>query len=676
MREHSPIRDLETIWITMPDKRRLAGRIWMPANAEDEPVPAIFEFIPYRLRDRTRLRDESMHPRFAARGYASVRVDIGGSGDSDGLLEDEYLQQELQDACDIIAWIADQPWCSGLVGMMGKSWGAYNSFQVAALQPPALKAIIPVMGTDDRWAECIHFNGAALLNDNFWWGSIMHLYNALPPDPEVVGENKWKELWQDRLEGAEFWPERWLRHQTRDAFWRHGSICEDYSKIKVPVYFMGGWADLYRDTPFRIAEHLKGPCKVLMGPWAHLYPHEGVPGPAVDFIDEATRWWDFWLKGLDTGIMDEPRLRFWLQDWSEPASWYAERPGRWVEESTWPTPKVSSRRFWLNEEVLADEPAKSADALSVCSPQDQGKAAGDFVSFACHGDQPIDQRLDEGGALTFRSAAFDHRVDILGQPSIDLVVSADQDQALVAAVLVDEAPSGGQCVITRGFFNLSHRNGSEKVTPVNPGQEMAVRLQFHGIGWHLAPGHRLVLHLSSTYWPILFPSPKPVTLTLRPGTSQISVPVRDRSAVDPVPRTLASPPPSPPRPITALRDGSVERDVTIDLIEGTVIHRQHLDGGRYGAPGRVRLDDIDTEVSYVMDRIYSIQPDDPLSAVLTMKQVHEISRQESWQATVISNAQMTATEDDFVLEASLECRDGSEVFFERQWSSRIPRNGM
>lgn len=373
--------------------------------------------------------------------------------------------------------------------------------------------------------------------------------------------------------------------------------------------------------------------------------------------------------------MEEPRLRFWLQEWAEPASWYAERPGRWVEETTWPAASVSRQRFWLNTGGLDGDPETATASMSVCSPQDHGKASGDLVSFACHGDQPIDQRLDEGGALTFRSAPLEHAVDVLGQPSIELTISADQTQAFVAAVLVDEAPSGGQSVITRGFFNLNHRDGPDRVTPVTPGEEMTVSLGFHGIGWQLAPGHRLVLHLSSTYWPIVFPSPKPVTLTLASGLSSLNLPVRASSGDEPRARDLPPVPPSAPKPITALSEGKVERDVVVDLIDGTVTHRQYLAGGRYGAPSRVRLDDTGAEISYIMDRIYTIQPDDPLSAKLVMKQVHELARRDTWETKVTTYAEMTATEDEFILEASLECRDGDEVFAERQWSDRIPREG-
>ena len=376
------IRVIETVWIPMPDGARLAARIWIPEGAEAAPLPAILEYIPYRRRDRMRIRDESMHPVLAAAGYVSIRVDMRGSGDSDGLMTDEYSDQETQDGVDVIAWIAAQDWCDGKVGMFGKSWGAYNSFQVAAKRPPALKAIAPVMGTDDRWREDIHFYGGVLTNDNFWWGSIMQSFNAGPPDPQIVGADRWRDIWKARLDAMTLWPAQWLEHQTHDAMWRRGSICENYADVEVPVYFFGGWADLFRDTPFRIAEHLKGPVKVLMGPWAHLYPHEGIPAPKVDFLGELIRWWDHWLKGRDTGLMDEPALRFWLQDGVTPSAFQAERPGRWVEERSWPSPDVIEDVLWLNGAGLGAKADTGGEDLTIASPTDYGKASGDMCSFA------------------------------------------------------------------------------------------------------------------------------------------------------------------------------------------------------------------------------------------------------------------------------------------------------
>src|SRR6478735_8786395 len=130
------VREIEHAWIPLSDGTRLAMRLWLPNDAELEPVPALLEYLPYRKRDGTVERDALTHPYFAAHGYASVRVDIRGSGESEGVLTDEYSQQELLDGVEVIAWLAAQSWCSGQVGMFGISWGGFNALQVAALRPP------------------------------------------------------------------------------------------------------------------------------------------------------------------------------------------------------------------------------------------------------------------------------------------------------------------------------------------------------------------------------------------------------------------------------------------------------------------------------------------------------------------------------------------------------------
>lgn len=664
----------ETVWIPMPDGAELAARIWMPEGAETNPFPAILEYIPYRRRDRTRLRDESMHPHFARAGYVSIRVDMRGSGDSDGVMLDEYSEQEIQDGHDTVEWIAAQPWCDGNVGMFGKSWGAYTSFQVAATRPSALKAIAPVMGTDDRWLEDIHFYGGVLTNDNFWWGSIMQLYNAMPPDPEIVGEQNWRAMWKERLEAMRFWPALWLGHQLHDGMWRRGSISENYEAVNIPIYYFGGWADLFRDTPFRIAERLKGPVKVLMGPWAHLYPHEGSPRPKVDFLGEIIRFWDHHLKGKDTGLMDEPRLRFWIPDSVHPAGQHVERPGRWVEEVSWPSPNVEDRQLWLNEGSLGIAP-EQGKAMSICSPQSFGSAGGDMCSFAIPGDMPTDCRIDAAGALLFRTAPVNDNLDILGQPKIALTVTADRPQAFVAALLVDEAPDGAQNLISRGFCNLTHRNSDTAPEPVVPGEEVCVTVPLHGIGYRLPKGHRLMVQIASAYWPILWPAPEPVTLTLRPGTSSLHLPLRTADATAPEPRPLREPPATAmPKPSARLREGSMSRTHIRDLATGVLSERVFIDGGVFGPVGRMRLD-TGTELGDVSERVYAIHPDDPLSARATMEQDSLLERGD-WKVHIKTRSEMTATRTDFILDARVECWDGEVLFHEVDWHHVIPRNGM
>jgi putative CocE/NonD family hydrolase len=665
------ITSFETIWIPMPDGAKLAARLWLPEIAKTKPVPAILEYIPYRRRDKTRMRDESMHPLLAEAGYASLRVDMRGTGDSDGVMLDEYDHIETQDGVDVIAWMAEQDWCDGHVGMFGKSWGAYNSFQVAAKRPPELKAIAPVMGTDDRWLEDIHFYGGVLTNDNFWWGTIMQLYNALPPDPDIVGD-EWRQKWKQRLDSMCFWPAMWLEHQTHDEMWRRGSISEHYDDINVPVYFFGGWADLFRDTPFRIAQHLKSPVKILMGPWAHLYPHEAIPSPRIDFMAELIRFWDHYLKGQDTGLMDEPRYRFYLQDSIEPSGTRTHTNGIWVEDTAWPSQKSTNHILYLNNNRLSMT-AEEGEEMTICSPQTFGASGGDMCSFAIPGDMPADARIDAGGALNFVGDPIDDAMAILGQPSINVLVKADKPQGFISALLIDQAPSGTMYVISRGFANLMHRNSDTDPEPVVPGEEMKINIPLHGTGYRLAKGHRLVVQIGSTYWPMLWPSPEPVTLTLSAGRSQLHLPLYDASVL--AERELIEPPIQTPEGMTTVREGSMERSVKMDMTTGEQISRFYIDGGVFGPVGTRRIEETGTTISSISDRVYRIHPDDPLCAKASMKQECIFERQE-WKATIKTTASMKADKTHFYLDATVTCLDGEETFHHINWQHKIARKGM
>jgi putative CocE/NonD family hydrolase len=658
----------ETIWIHLPDGTRLAARLWLPHGAAETPVPALVEYIPYRRRDRTRLRDESLHPGLAARGYASLRIDMRGTGDSDGVMTDEYTEQEIQDGVDTIAWIADQPWCSGAVGMFGKSWGAFTAFQIAARRPPALKAIVPVMGTDDRFSEDIHFYGGVMGTDNFWWGAIMQLLNAMPPDPAIVGQDRWRDIWRTRLEAMTFWPAEWSRHQTRDAFWKHGSICEDYGAVDIPVLYVGGWADLYRNTAFRIAEHLPGPVSVIMGPWAHLYPHEGSPAPKIDFIAEAAAFFDRHLRGDGD---DAPSLRFWMQTGPQQDE---VSPGHWIAEPGWPSPNVANSTFWLNAGTL-DDTARPTDALMTgATRQTFGASGGDMCSFAIPGDLPSDGRQDSAGALAFRSEPLEDALEILGAGAVQLTLATNQSKAFVVALLYDEAPEGDQHLVARGFANLMHRNGNDHSVPVPPGEEVSVTVTLNAAARRIVPGHRLMLKIASTYWPALWPAPEPVTLTLRPGDSSLTLPIR-RVLSEGDPRALPEPPLSAPPAMTTLREGSMERTLTTDPDTGIETHRLYIDGGVFGPVGKIRLDEIGTELADISERIYQIHPDEPLSARAVMRQEAGFHR-DDWSVRIVTQAEMTASAEAFHFTASVACFDGDSLFFEVAWDDTVPRTAM
>ncbi len=429
-------REIEHTWVPMPDGVRLAARIWLPAGAEKAPVPAIFNYNPYYNHILTRPEDDARFPYFAGHGYACVRVDIRGSGNSEGLPMDEYVKQEQDDGCEIIKWIAKQPWCSGAVGMEGLSWSGFNSLQIAARRPPALKAIITHCSTDDRYANDAHYRGGCIVGDMFGWGTVFLEIQGQPSDPAITGESGWRERWLERLNAVEFNLGTWMKHQHKDAFWKHASVDEEFSQITCPVYAIGGWVDGYTNTVGRLLAGLKVPRKGLIGPWTHTYPHTGVPGPAIGYLAEARRWWDHWLKDEKTGIMDEPMLRVWMQN-HVPDPEIPDVPGRWVAEATWPSPRIAPQTFFLNDLAQLGASAGEETRVELEPLQTVGIASGNWCpsgAGAAEGlriEMALDQRLDDARSLVFDSAPLEEDIEILGAPELNLDVAVDRRVAYI-----------------------------------------------------------------------------------------------------------------------------------------------------------------------------------------------------------------------------------------------------
>jgi uncharacterized protein len=662
------VRVIENSWITMADGCRLAARIWLPADAEISPVPAILEYIPYRKRDFTRGRDEPMHHYFAGHGYAAVRVDLRGSGDSDGILLDEYLQQEHDDALEVIRWIAQQGWCSGAVGMMGKSWGGFNALQVAARRPPALKAIITVCSTDDRYLDDVHYMGGCLLNENLTWGSVLMSYNACPPDPELVGE-RWRNMWRDRLEHAVFFPEIWLEHPHRDEYWKHGSVCEDYQAIACPVYAIGGWSDAYSNAISRLLAGLKVPRKGLIGPWAHLYPHDGVPGPAIGFLQEALRWWDHWLKRADTGIMAEPMLRVWMQESVAPKPFHKHRRGRWVAEAQWPSPRIKPRRLWLNADRLSDA-ALDETQLELRSPQTTGLDAGEWCGFGAPGEAPPDQRGDDGCSLTFDSETLRDRTEIFGAPIVTLELAADRPVALIAVRLNDVAPDGTSDRITYGLLNLTHRENHEQPLALEPGKRYVVSVTLNDIAHALPEGHKIRVAVSTCYWPIAWPAPQPVTLSLFTGNSFVDLPVRPPDPSDATLRRFAAPQRAAAE-VTELRPAALKRIIERNRATDETVYTISSDVD-LNSPKLVRIDAIDLEIGHTMLKRFRISEADPDGAQAEVI-LKTWFRRGSWKTRIETHTRFSSTADDFVLQGELAAYEGGEIFFTRAWNRRVKR---
>ncbi|EDO31560.1 predicted protein, partial [Nematostella vectensis] len=532
------IEEVPLVWIELKDETRLAATLWMPSVREDgsEPSNVIFfpEFLPYNRMGWTKIPDNLQYPKLASHGFVGVRVDMRGSGDSEGLYFDEYKRQEQKDCCEVIDWISKQEWSNGSVGMLGMSWGGFNALQVAALQPPALKAIVSVYSSDDRYADDIHYIGGCVMGiGGLAWASKMALWNARPPDPLSVGK-RWVEMWKHRLHHSSYpWMNTWLSHQTRDDYWKHASICEDFSQISCPVLLIGGWADLYTNCVFRMAESLTCPLKAIVGPWSHCWPANGVtPGPAIDHVEVMRQWFGCHLKGETNGAMEQPNLRIYMkqvkmpQNLSDMKDW----PGEWICEEQWPSTNIVSHLFSLcqkSEKLVritstqesrdTTQKTRSIQSDPVCGINGGYNMAGNAS------DLPTDQSHDDRLSLCWDSYALKHDVSVLGFPEVELELSSDQPQAQIAVRLCDVFPDGSSTLISRGILNLTHRegHGPESVKALEPGKQYTIKIQLDATGHVVQQGNTLRLAVSPSYFPVVWPSPTPTTLNIHYGVLRL-----------------------------------------------------------------------------------------------------------------------------------------------------------
>lgn len=656
----------EDMGIVMPDGCRLSARVWLPDDAEVHPVPAVLEYIPYRKRDGTLPRDEMMHAYMAGHGYACVRVDMRGNGDSEGLMTDEYTQQEMDDALVVIDWLSRQPWCNGAVGMMGKSWGGFNCLQAAFNQPPALKAVVSVCATTDRFADDIHYKGGCLLGENFGWGAVMLSYSSRPPDPVLRPD--WREMWLERLEHEPWLAPHWAALQERGSYWKHGSVGEDYARMQTPVLIWGGWADNYMNTVAHLVENVPAPCKGIVGPWVHQYPHTAVPGPQVGFLQIALRWWDRWLKDIPNGAEDDPAYRVWMMDSAPPDASARHRPGHWVAEMAWPSPRVSPQSLSLmpEREVGAavgylGQGEGAGFAMTIATPQHLGLRAGEFFPMGLNAEMPGDQREDDAMSVCFDGDPLAGGMDLLGAARVTLRLSSDRPLGFVVARLCDVRPDGASVRIAHGMLNLCHRDGAERPRPMVPGEAVTVSFDLDQMAYRLAPGHHLRLALSNSYWPFVWPSPEAGALMLIGGTLHLPVHAGSGSEWDPPPAEHAA-----PWKNRVIRPGKTRRYVEQDLISGlqTLVVEDDLGDAENLTHGLC--------TGETMSERWEIHPTDPLSARAVHVWEQRLSRGD-WSVRTRAEAEMTGTADALRMKAVLRAWEGDDLVFERDWDHRVTR---
>jgi len=497
---------MESGWIPMKDGIRLAVTLYMPNGGKaGEKFPAVLEYHPYRKDDGTAQRDYELYSYFVRRGYVCARVDIRGFGNSEGVPTDrEYSEQEQLDGLQIISWLAHQPWSNGNVGMMGISWSGFNSLQMAMRHAPELKAIIAVDATAELFHDDVHYMDGMAHVDEFELNMDMAPGMTGAPDYTL----------DEKVLGPRFdappWSLLYLKHQHDGPFWR--SPVRPYSEIRIPCFIIGGLLDGYRDSITDMLQQTKAPLKAIVGPWNHTFPHDAVPGPEIEWRAEAVRWWDYWLKGRDTGVLNDPRLVIYMQHWHPPDPNLPNVPGEWRREDSWPPRDVRDTVFFPQPNHTLQNTAPATEVHQLKYVPSIGVEAGFWWGELLSDPRPVD-----AFSLVYDSAPLREDVAILGRPRALLKASATAPLADWFARLSDVAPDGTVTQITGAGINGAQRESMTERRALEPGRVYPLDIAMHLTSWVFPKGHRIRLAVSNALWPMILPTPYSMTTSLELG---------------------------------------------------------------------------------------------------------------------------------------------------------------
>ena len=679
--------------IVVRDGTELSANIWRPLAGEGNTAdgskggrfPAILEMIPYGKDNWRRNADVSRGEWFAARGFALCRLDVRGTGSSGGVATDEYTAEETLDGYDAVEWLAARPWCSGDVGMWGISYGGFTSIQVAALRPSHLRAIVPVMATDDRYLDDVHYRGGCVTASELSQYAVSQVaMNARPPDASFRGAAG-RDEWRARLEATPPWLFAWLRHQTDGPYWRQGSLAPDCDAIEVPILNIGGWHDSYVDPAFRMQARCAVPSHTLVGNWVHSWPHSAYPSPNLDELHEIGRFFDRHLNGVENGWEDEPAVVWFEREYTPPAAFPATLAGRWRASSAYPHPSTAVRGWAFGVESLVED--GSADEAVDEFRHTPTTGTHGPLSWGAGGAPnglARDLRPDESAGPTYTSAPLDAPLQVLGVPEVVVHVEVDAPVATLSVRLSDVGPDGTSALVSAGVLNLTHRRSHATPEPMRPGEVEEVRVPLRTAGYRWLRGHRLRVAISSSLWPTLWPSPYAATFRLHRGAavpSRLELPVVPPAggAGDlPVPDFRTEPPDLRwPAPEALDGDGPARTDQPVwrieeDVLDGSVTVRFHdggedllEDGRRLYAAESIRMTAWDADPARAeldADVVYRWQEVEPeRNGELTRIEIRAVSQQRS-------------TVSDFDLSVRLEVDVDGERFFDRSWQETIPRH--
>jgi len=660
--------EIKEVWIPMPDGVRLAASLFMPADRQESATfPILLEYLPYR-KDESRNSQFGLVSYFVARDYIVARVDIRGTGASEGrLIAYEYTDQELDDCEAVIDWLSKQAWSTGSIGMFGISWGAFNSIQTAMRNPPALKAIVAVQGTDDLFRDDCHFIDGLMHIDSYEFGQ--DAYNILPAPPDYILDESY---FRDRFD-TEPWLLIYKRHQRAGPFWNRASLNTDYSSIRIPAFVIGGWYDGYRDSVPRMLEKCDAPVKGMMGPWAHTWPNWPYPEPGMEWRHEAVRWFDHWLKGKDTGIMDEPRFAVYIRKWHPPGA-VDKVPGYWRWEEGWPIERTKAMALYAQPDhtlsgVKPAEPDEQAHRLRYV-PTVGVEASGNVNWW---GDFPWDQRGTDAYSLVYDSAPLEQDLEILGFPRAVLHVSADAPLANWIVRISDIAPDGTATQVAGAGLSGAQRESSEQPEALVPGRVYKLEYDLHFTSWVFPKGHRIRMAVNNALWPMIWPTPYGMTTTLGINATNASrivlpaIPNSDR----PQPDFL---PPATDPELPGYRYLQVGDETDSGYAETKRIERLPLKvRTRIVASGTSGSVYPWAKMTYWEELTHEAQDSDPSKAGVTGHSRHKL---ELDGRTLIIETDLTFTSDDknFYYTYTRRVLENGKCIKEKAWKETIPRD--
>ena len=646
-----------------------------------DPQPVVVEALPYRKDDAT-LAYRSEYRRLAVEGrYHVARIDVRGTGSSEGIARDEYTEREQRDLETAIAWLATQPWSTGAVGMYGTSYSGFNSLQLAARRPPALRAVCAIYATDDRFTDDVHYSGGALRAiDLIDYCHYMTAFNALPPVPAVYGDG-WVEAWRTRIERTEPWILTWLDEQVDSPYWRNGSLRESasgagrdhgYEQIECATMIVAGWADGYRNNSFRTFERLQCPKALLFGPWSHMSTASSLPGPHVDLVPEMIRWWDRWLRDDGNGIDTDPPIRVFARHPTPPEPDLAMQAGAWRYEPTWPPDRLVERELRPSEHGTA----------TVVPRGGVGAQAWISCAGALPWGQPLDLRVDDAFSCCL-DWSVDEAIEVLGYPRLFTRVRCGAPVAQLSAKLESVFPDGTSALVSRGLLNLAHRTSMSDPTPLAAGEWHDIVVDLEVGSWTFAPGHRIRLALAGGDWPNTWMAPSAAPIEVDLDATRLVIPVLIGPGPIAGPPEFAHPPEAeppqagPPQagpPEAAPGPSEVDHGEQVPSPEWRIVHdvlaREVRAETRYGSTAA-----IDFDGTYVDDYRGEVMTStiDPAGGTATADTTIAITWPEG-AVTARARLRFASSATHYDIEIDLDTTLDGEPFVHRTWQRRIPRH--